>query len=98
MLNPILNNHLHTPSSEVVLSPQLLRSSISHLLEEHGAWQLLLDEQPTVIAHFIAAQAGPLAEAIIQQSLRVHLILPEKVVVELRADGIGEIGYVPSSA
>src|SRR5437899_2324672 len=98
MLNPMLNHYLHTPSSEVVLSPQLLRSSISHLLEEHGAWHVLWDEQPTLIAHFIAAQAGPLAEAIVQQSLRAQFMLPDQVVVELRPDGLGEIGYVPSSA
>ena len=81
-----------------MLSPQLLRTSISHLLEEYGAWQLLSDEQPTVIARFIAAQAALLAEAIVQHSLRAQFELPDKVVVELRPDGIGEIGYVPSHA
>lgn len=91
-------NMVQDPSimpSEAARSTQLLRASISHLREEYEAWQSLLDEQPSVIAHFLGAQAALLAEAIIQQASHAQFTLPNEVVVEIRPNGKGEIGYIP---
>ena len=90
-LPPIMTTPEATPSL------QLLRTSISHLREEYEAWQSLLDEQPVVIAHFLASQATLLADAIAQRSLHVQFTLPEKVVVELLPSGKGKIGYLPAA-
>lgn len=79
-------------------APGSLRTSISHLKEEYSAWQSLLDEQPRLIEHFIAAQASALAEAITSGAPRVQFAFPAEVVVELLPDGRGEIGYVPDGA
>ncbi len=80
---------------EATPSTRLLRASISHLREEYEAWLSLLDEQPTVIAHFLGAQAALLADAIIQQASHAQFTLPNEVVVEIRSNGKGEIGYIP---
>jgi hypothetical protein len=75
-----------------------LRASISHLREEYGAWQALLNEQPTVIAHFLGAQAALITEAIIQRDSHVQFTLPNEVVVDISSNGKGEIGYIPTEA
>ena len=82
---------------ETAPSTKLLRASISHLREEYEAWQSLLDEQPTVIAHFFGAQAALLADAIIQQTSHAQFTLPNEVVVDIRSNGKGEIGFIPDN-
>ncbi len=94
-------NTIQDPSNtlqhEAALSTDLLRTSISHLREEYGAWHSLLDEQPTMIEHFFSAQAASLADAIIHQAPHAQFHLPHEVLMNIRSNGKGEIGFLPEN-
>ncbi len=96
-VNPLYSRPMVAP---VTITPSNAspRPFVDPMRQAYEVWQTLLDEQPVHIARFLAAQAAVMAEAITQRSAHVSFALPDKVVMEIKPSGWGEVGYAPDSA
>jgi hypothetical protein len=61
--------------------------SASPIQTEYTEQQQLFDAQPAMVRHFLEAQARKLAEASRRNQLQTTFMLPDKVVIEIQAEG-----------
>jgi hypothetical protein len=54
-----------------------------YLRGEYQSWQALFDAQPTIIQHFLQAQARQIADALIERSAQARFTLPDRVLIEV---------------
>ena len=80
--------------SSTDMLPPLLGSD-SPILKEFKEHQALFDAQPATVRHFLEAQARKLAEASRRNQLQTTFMLPDRVVVEIPADGKGALVAIP---
>ena len=76
-----------TQTSPGTLLTQQSNDPFSHLRQEYDAWQSRFNTQPTLVQRFLEAQAGQLAEALVQRgrAVQVRFTLPDRLVVEVTA-------------
>ncbi len=60
-------------------------SAVSHLRREYEARRVFFEAQPTLVQHFIEAQARVVADAIVNKLGSVRFALPDQVIAELAA-------------
>ncbi|MEW6568191.1 MAG: hypothetical protein AB1449_08515 [Chloroflexota bacterium] len=68
---------------------------LDSLREEYQAWQGLFQAQPLIIQRFLEAQAGQLADALVQRAPQARFTLPDQVVPEVSERGEGRPVRVP---
>jgi hypothetical protein len=78
------------------VSARFVETSTSHLRDEYEHWCELYGVQPTLIQRYLEGQARSLADALVQRQPQSRFTLPEMVVLEITAQGSGQIGKVPS--
>lgn len=65
------------------------------LTREFASQSALFEAQPTMIQRFLEAQAGPLAEALIQRASQARFMLPDRIVVDA---GTADMQQMPQSS
>ncbi len=87
------NHHLTAPHTLA----HATNGAASALRQEYEAWQALFDAQPAIIARFLEAQAQQLADALTQREYpsQLRFTLPDRVVLEVPADGAGQPAEIP---
>jgi len=58
-------------------------SPVSHLREEFNEKQALFNAQPVIIQRFLEAQAGQIADALIEHRPQLRFTLPDRIVAEM---------------
>ncbi len=71
-------------------------SPASHLQQEYETRRTLFQAQPPMVQRFLEGQARQLAEAVVQHLPQARFTLPDKVVIEVPADGEGRPVSVPT--
>lgn len=70
----------------------------SHLRGEYEAQKELFQAQPPLIQRFLEAQARQLAEAMDQHLPQTRFVLPDRVIVDISAEGKGHPVSVPAES